>query len=140
VKSSFAQHDLHAEPDGPHQSGRNHGDNSLKGVTLSLLHALSPSSKVLEISLQLRTGSCVHSDHDGGIKKPAAEFPRGLNDNFDDAIVPVFCPTCQNLFWMPTMLVSKSELWLCELNMSKSLKPHRFRRFRRERIFSRTIK
>ena len=48
-----------------------------------------------------RTGSCGHSDQDGGIKKARAGcFPRAEPTSFDDAIMPVFCPTGQATFWL----------------------------------------
>src|SRR3954468_14886412 len=51
--TSLAQYDLDTEPDGSHETGRNHRDYGLERVCLRLFHAPSPPSKVLKIGTQL---------------------------------------------------------------------------------------
>ncbi|MCK1494987.1 hypothetical protein IVB14_32430 [Bradyrhizobium sp. 180] len=53
VEASLAQHDLDADPDGPHQTGGDHRDYDLECIALRLLHALPPSPQMLEVRPEL---------------------------------------------------------------------------------------
>jgi hypothetical protein len=52
-RDSFAKRCLDPEPDCPDEAGHDHGDHSLEGVTLRLLGASSPPSKMLKIGAKL---------------------------------------------------------------------------------------